>query len=188
MAAKNLDILRGLAQAAADSYDGAYDADGNAIEFGLRREDKDQYKKNMMDGFGIRFAHDKAIISYHSEIMLKEVHPRAQFANEMEQRVGDIVKRLKSRYQEITKESVALTAEGDADIHVQNLSRQRTFVTVKKVYKIGGISETNAVNARDNEYGGKSIEDNIKSFMDQFKNPKKSENDSAPANPDTPSA
>jgi hypothetical protein len=59
---------------------------------------------------------------------------------------------------------------------------------VKKVFKIGGISETNAVNARDNEYGGKSIEDNIKSFMDQFKNPKKSENDSAPANPDTPSA
>ena len=63
MAAKNLEILRGLAQAAADSYDGAYDADGNAIEFGLRREDKDQYKRNMMDGFGVRFAHDKATIA-----------------------------------------------------------------------------------------------------------------------------
>ena len=106
----------------------------------------------------------------------------------MEQRISDIVKRLKSRYQEITKESVSLTADGDADIHVQNLSRQRSFVTVKKVFSIGGMSETNAVNARDNEYSGKSIEDNIKTFMDQFKNPKKAENNSAPANPDTPSA
>ena len=71
---------------------------------------------------------------------------------------------------------------------MKSSARNCSFVKVKKVFKIGGISETNAVNARDNEYGGKSIEDNIKSFMDQFKNPKKSENDSAPANPDTPSA
>ena len=33
-----------------------------------------------------------------------------------------------------------------------------------------------------------SVEDNIKSFMDQFKNPKKAENNKAPKNPDTPSA
>lgn len=40
MAAENLEILRGLAQAAADSYDGALDEDGNPIEIGLNREDK----------------------------------------------------------------------------------------------------------------------------------------------------
>ena len=47
MAAENLEVLRGLAQAAADSYDGAMDEDGNAIEIGLKREDKNQYKRNM---------------------------------------------------------------------------------------------------------------------------------------------
>ena len=58
----------------------------------------------------------------------------------------------------------------------------------KRVYKIGSIKETNAVNAAENEYSGKSVEDNIKTFMDQFKNPKKAENNKAPKNPDTPSA
>jgi len=188
MAAENLEILRGLAQAAADSYDGALDEDGNPIEMGLKREDKDQYKKHTSDGFGVRFAHNKAIISYHSEMMLKEIHPRAQFENNVEGVFKNIIKRLKKRYSEITSNSVTLTAEGDADIHVQNLSRQRTFVVAKRVYKIGSIKETNAVNADENEYSGKSVEDNIKSFMDQFKNPKKAENNKAPANPDTPSA
>jgi hypothetical protein len=188
MAAENLQILRGLAQAAADSYDGAMDEDGNPIEIGLKREDKDQYKRNISDGFKVRFSHDKAIISYHSEMMLKEVHPRAQFENEIEGVFKNIVKRLKKRYSEITSNSVSLTAEGDADIHVQNLSRQRTFVVAKRIYKIGSIKETNAVNNAENEYSGKSVEDNIKTFMDQFKNPKKAENNKAPKNPDTPSA
>ena len=188
MAAENLEILRGLAQAAADSYDGAIDEDGNPVEIGLKREDKNQYKKNVADGFKVRFAHNKAIISYHSEVMLKEVHPRAQFENEIEGVFKDIVKHLKKRYSQITTNSVSLTAEGDADIHVQNLSRQRTFVVAKRVYKIGSIKETNAVNAAENEYSGKSVEDNIKTFMDQFKNPKKAENNKAPKNPDTPSA
>ena len=125
MAAENLEVLRGLAQAAADSYDGAIDEDGNPVEIGLKREDKNQYKKNVADGFKVRFAHNKAIISYHSEVMLKEVHPRAQFENEIEGVFKDIVKHLKKRYSQITTNSVSLTAEGDADIHVQNLSRQK---------------------------------------------------------------
>jgi len=188
MAAENLEILRGLAQAAADSYDGALDEDGNPIEIGLNREDKNQYKKYTADGFGVKFAHNKVILSYHSEMMLKEVHPRAQFQNEIEQRLGDIVKHLKKRYREITKNTVALTAEGETDINVQNLSRQRTFVVAKKVYKIGSMKDTDAVNAESSEYSSERVEDNIKKFMDQFKSPKKAENDKAPANPDTPSA
>ena len=36
MAAENLEVLRGLAQAAADSYDGAIDEDGNPVEIGLK--------------------------------------------------------------------------------------------------------------------------------------------------------
>lgn len=121
-------------------------------------------------------------------MMLKEVHPKAQFQNEIEQRLGDIVKRLKKRYREITKNTVALTAEGETDINVQNLSRQRTFVVAKKVYKIGSMKDTDAVNAESSEYSSERVEDNIKKFMDQFKSPKKAENDKAPANPDTPSA
>ena len=187
--AKILDVVRGLNQAAANAgdYGGEYD-DADA-KIGLKREEGHPIlDSRIIDGFKVRFAADKFIVTYQSEVMLKEVHPRAQFENEIEGVFKDIVKHLKKRYSQITTNSVSLTAEGDADIHVQNLSRQRTFVVAKRVYKIGSIKETNAVNAAENEYSGKSVEDNIKTFMDQFKNPKKAENNKAPKNPDTPSA
>ena len=56
--AKILDVIQGLAQAAANSYDGALDEDGNPIEIGLRREDKNMFKKNMADGFRVRETND----------------------------------------------------------------------------------------------------------------------------------
>ena len=37
--AKLLDVIQGLGQAAANSYDGALDEDGKPIELGLKRED-----------------------------------------------------------------------------------------------------------------------------------------------------
>ena len=47
--AKLLDVIQGLGQAAANSYDGAVDEDGKPIELGLKREDKNMYKRNMAD-------------------------------------------------------------------------------------------------------------------------------------------
>ena len=39
MSQKDLDVVRGLMQAAADSYDGALDDKGEPIKIGLKREE-----------------------------------------------------------------------------------------------------------------------------------------------------
>ena len=39
MSEKTLEVIRGLAQAAASSYDGALDKDGEPITLGLKREE-----------------------------------------------------------------------------------------------------------------------------------------------------
>ena len=57
--AKLLDVIQGLAQAAANSYDGALDEDGNPIEIGLKREDKNMYKRNLADGFKVGLLESK---------------------------------------------------------------------------------------------------------------------------------
>ena len=49
--------------------------------------------------------------------------------------------KLKKEYKKITGDSVALTEVGEIDIRVENSSRVRTWVTAKKHYKIGGLSE-----------------------------------------------
>ena len=51
------DVVKGLAQAAANAYDGALDENGDPLELGLKRESgRGIYDKAALDGFKIRFA------------------------------------------------------------------------------------------------------------------------------------
>jgi hypothetical protein len=69
------EIVQGLSQAAANAYDGALGEDNEPIVAGLRREDGDPIlDKRVMDGFNVRFIGDMMCLSYHSEVMLKEVY------------------------------------------------------------------------------------------------------------------
>ena len=112
-----LEIIRGLSQAAANaSYDG-YDLEQ---EIGLKREEGHPVlDSRVMDGFKVRFSGKNLIITYQSEMRLKELHPRNQFENEIEQKFSDIVKFLQKEYKNITKNSISLKALADADIMVQ---------------------------------------------------------------------
>ena len=70
-------IIQGLAQAAANAYDGVHDErytlDGQVRKVGLRREEGDPLiDKRVMDGFSVKFLGNKMCIHYHSEGMLKE--------------------------------------------------------------------------------------------------------------------
>ena len=90
-----LDIVRGLSQAAANAYDG-YDNMDEKI--GLNREEGHPVlDSRLIDGFRVRFAADNLIVTYHGEVLMKEVHPRAQFENEIERKFGDIVSFLKKQ-------------------------------------------------------------------------------------------
>ena len=136
------EIIQGLAQAAANSYDGALGEDYEPDKPGiLRREEGDALiDQRVMDGFNVKFYGDMMCLSYQSEIQLKEVYASG-FEGDTDQRLADIAGWIKKEYKKITGNSVTLTAEGEIDIRVENSSRVRSWVVAKKHYKIGGLSE-----------------------------------------------
>ena len=92
MSEKTLEVIRGLAQAAASSYDGALDKDGKPITLGLKREEGDLVvDTRQVDGFKVRFGGPVMTVSYQSDIQLKDVYS-GNFENEIESTFGDIVK------------------------------------------------------------------------------------------------
>lgn len=174
-----LDIIKGLNQAASNAYDGYEHMDEKV---GLRREEGNPIiDSRIMDGFAVRFAADKMIVTYQSDIPLKELHPRQQFENDIERTFGDIVSFLKKEYKKITKSTVTLTEMGDANMMVQSTSRVRNWVQATKQYKIGTDSDVESVGRTSEE----KMEDGIKKFMD-LSSDKRPTNDKAPKNPDTP--
>ena len=101
-----LDVIKGLNQAASNAYDG-YDHMDEKI--GLRREEGNPIvDSRIIDGFGARFAAKNMIITYQSEIPLKEVHPRNQFENDIPmQKIINNSDSLKERFNEVLEEIVA---------------------------------------------------------------------------------
>jgi len=93
---------------------------------------------------------------------LKEVYASG-FESDTDQRLEDIAGWLKKEYKKITGDSVSLTAEGEVDIRVENSSRVRSWVTAKKHYKIGTLSEE--MNT-DNDGNTAPLEAGWKKFLD----------------------
>jgi len=136
------EIVQGLAQAAANAYDGSLGEDYQPDKPGiLRREEGNALiDQRVMDGFNVKFRGDIMVLSYQSEIPLKEVYASG-FETEVDQRLTDIAGWLKKEYKKITGNSVSLTEEGEIDVLVQNSSRVRTWVQANKRYKVGGLAE-----------------------------------------------
>ncbi len=141
MSEKTLTIIRGLAQAAAGAYDGAKDSEGKPVELGLKREDGNIIvDSRVIDGFKCRFAGPIMIVSYQSDIQLKDVYS-GSFENDIEATFGDIIKYIKKEYHKITGKACNLKAQGEADILIQETSRVRVFVTAHKNYLIGDLAD-----------------------------------------------
>ena len=157
------DIIKGINQAAANAYDGSqygkYSADGEDRTIGLRREQGDAIlDSRVMDGFKVRISGPKLIVSYQSELAIKEFH-NSRLDGDIEQVFADIAKFLKSEYKSITKDTLSLTEDGPADIMVQNMSRIRTWAQATKVYTIGNMGETKAL------HDGNTPEERFKEFL-----------------------
>lgn len=89
------EIVQGLSQAAANSYDGALDENGEPLLAGLQREEGDAIlDKRVMDGFNVKFYGNMMCLSYMSEVQLKEVYVNG-FETRMEEQIVEIVKFLK---------------------------------------------------------------------------------------------
>jgi len=141
MSQKDLDVVRGLMQAAADSYDGALDEKGEPIKIGLKREvGHPIMDSRLVDGFKCRVDGTHLIITYNSEILLKDVYD-GKLEKELEQTMADVVKHLKKRYRKITGNTLKLKSLSDVEALVQSTSRVRVFVIATKKYNIDSLTD-----------------------------------------------
>ena len=178
MASTTLDIIRGLAQAAANAYDGthveSYTHDERAREVGLKREEGHPIlDKRVMDGFKVSFSGSKMKLCYQSEISLKEVHGNG-FEDDINSMLKGILSFLKKEYKAVTGDTVSLSPIGEeADIMVQSTSRRRSWVQAYRYYKIGGI---NGVDDLDEQESKDRLDDTFKKWLELGKKAKKPEN------------
>ena len=163
MSQKTIDIIRGISQAAGNMYDGAVDEKGEPVEIGLKREEGNpMLDKRVIDGCSVRCGGNVLTVSYHSELLLKDVYSQ-NLQNELEQTMADIVKYLKKQYRKITGNSLSLKDLGECDANVEKASGVRVFVTASKNYEISGLEGTEAV--REPSTG--DLEKSFRNFLDQ---------------------
>ena len=158
-----LDIVRGISQAAANTYDGAHDKkyslDGEERKIGLKREEGDAIvDSRVVDGFGIRFHGNLLCISYQSDIKLKDVYA-GDIEAEVEDMIQNVANFLKKEYKKVTGDSLSLTPATEVDVLVQNTSKVRVFVTGQRHYKIGNLDGILPVAEPSEDRLDKSIRD-----------------------------
>jgi len=168
-----LEIIQGLAQAAANGYDGALDDKGEPLKVGLKREEGDPIlDKRVNDGFKVKFYSGGMCIHYQSDIMLKDIHGGG-FENEMARQINEVKKFLQKEYKRITGNSVTLTKDGDVHILAQSTSRVRSFVQAHQYYKISGVKVDPDAGGSEN----RTVDDAIRKFLDLSSNNKRPSND-----------
>jgi len=159
--ATTMEIVRGISQVLANSYDGALDDKGEPIKVGLKREEGDPIiDSRVMDGFKVSFYGNQLCIHYHSEIKLKDVHASG-FESDLEKMIADIAKFLKKEYKKVTGDALTLKANGEVDAIVQETSRVRSWVQASQMFDIGGID---ALEVKPDD---KDLETSFKTFIDQ---------------------
>ena len=137
--ATTLEIINGISQVLANSYDGALDESGEPVKIGLRREEGNPLVDHrIMDGFGACVREGRLSIKYHAEIPLKEVHANG-FESEMESMVEKVKSFLQKEYKKVTKSSLSLSDPSEVDVLVEYISRIRCSVKVHKCYAISGM-------------------------------------------------
>ena len=167
MSNTTLEIIQGLSQAAANAYDGAHDErfsyDKETLSMGLKREEGCPINDSrVMDGFKVRFYGDSMILSYQSDVLLKEVYA-GKFEQDIELMLNNIKKFLQKEYRKVTGKSVKLTSKGEPNILVQSTSRVRSWVEAQQHFKIGGIESMPIL-----EPSVDATRDVTRKFLEQF--------------------
>jgi len=176
MSSSTLEIIQGLAQAAANAYDGAHDErfslDGQVRKVGLAREvGCPIMDKRVNDGFAVKFYGDAMCINYQSDVRLKDVKD-SKFEQDIERMLNEVKKFLQKEYKAITGKSVTLTKRGEPKIIVQSTSRVRTFVQAYQHYSISKVDSEPYL-----EPSVDTTRDVTRKFLAQHSKKKKAPND-----------
>ena len=109
--AELMDVIKGISQVMANTYDGARDEKGEPIKAGLRRESVPAFTScdcRLLDGFRARVTHHASkdgsfpclIVSYQSEIKLEEAH-KPGLSDDVEEHIAEALKYLKKEFKPV---------------------------------------------------------------------------------------
>lgn len=134
-----LDIIQGLSQVAANSYDDMC----KEKETGLRRDKEVSIKdRRVIDGFKMRLhSGNKLCIMYTTEILLSDVVQKEKYQDTLHEVVADIVSFIKKEYKKVTGNSLSLTEikEMKPELEMINTSRVRAEAKLICHYEVGGL-------------------------------------------------
>ena len=173
MSQKDLDVIRGIAQASASMFDGALDENGEPVKIGLKRDEGHPVlDSRTMDGCKVKINGNQLVVNYQSDITLKDVHANG-FESYMNQTCQDIANWLKKQYKKVTGQALTLKAQGDCDVMVQQTSRVRVFVNAQKKFEITSLKDVEA-NLQGSD--GRKIDPDVEKFLKLGNLGKKAEN------------
>jgi hypothetical protein len=159
--AQLMDVIKGISQIMANTYDGARDEKGEPIKAGLRRESVPAFTScdcRLLDGFRARVTHHASkdgsfpclIVSYQSEIKLEEAH-KPGLSDDVEEYIAEALKYLKKEFKKITGSELSVEKYGDMHMLVEELSKIRTQVTAQCHYKIKNVDMPKLEDQKDVE-------------------------------------
>lgn len=164
MSKKILEVIEGIAQAAADiGYDGAVTQDGEPLDFGMKRhQGHPVYDSRVMDGFNIGISGKTLVLSYHCDVKLSEIYGK-DFEADAGRMCAKIISELKKRYKANTTKALTLKKQGDISIRVESSSRVRCWATARCLYDIGNMGDVLNVGDPTRE----DLEKNFSDFISQ---------------------
>ncbi len=158
-----IEIVNGISQVLANTYDGAVDENGEPIKIGLKREEGHPiHDSRVMDGFKVSYHPDSICIHYQAEIKLKDIYS-GRLEEDVEAMIEQIAKFIKKEYKKVTGSNLSLTGQGEVKVLASNTSKVRTFLQAHRFYKIGGLEATDPIRGESVD----SVDAKFKSFLDQ---------------------
>ena len=156
-----MDVIKGISQVMANTYDGARDEKGEPIKAGLRRESVPAFTScdcRLLDGFRARVTHHASkdgsfpclIVSYQSEIKLEEAH-KPGLADDVEEHIAEALKYLKKEFKKVTGKELTVEKYQDVKMNVEEISKIRTQVTAQCHYKIKNVDMPKLEDKKDVE-------------------------------------
>lgn len=157
-----LEIIQGLSQVAANSYDGARDEDGNIKETGLQRDKEVPIRdKRVIDGFKMKLhGGNKLCVTYTTEVLIKDVSKKDKYEDVLLQNVADIVSFIKKEFRKVTGSALSLSEiKGQKPaLEMIQTSRIRTEAKITCHYEIGNLEDPSKEKDKQKEKIHKAME------------------------------
>lgn len=131
-----LSVIQGISLAVHNTMDGARDKDGEKIDIGLQRDNKEM---PVIDGFNVKFSGNKMCVKYHSDLPVKYAKEVEDFKKHLDDIFANIIKFIKKKYKEYMEKEVSFKKVGDPTTSMETISLARSWVIATQWYDISGF-------------------------------------------------